>query len=58
MGPGNYGFYHFTFYPFFLPHYSLFIRENDINVDKNRYTIFGSFLYTFYKLQSSMFGPL
>ena len=53
MGPGNYGFFPVRFLPIFWLHYSLFIRDND----NNRYKFFGSFFYTIYELQSSMFGP-
>ena len=37
MGPGNYGFFPVHFLSIFWPHYSLIIREYDINTDKNRY---------------------
>ena len=47
MGPGNYGFFPLPFLPIFLPHYSLLIGENDVNIDENRYTFFGSFFTLF-----------
>ena len=37
MGPGNYRFFPLHYSPICLPYYSLFIRKNDINIDKNRY---------------------
>ena len=47
MGPGNYGLFPVHFLPIFWPHYSLFIRENDINIDKKRYTFLDSFFTLF-----------
>ena len=44
MGPGNYGFVPAHFLSIYWPHYSLFIRKNDINIDKNKYNFLGSFL--------------
>ena len=34
MGPGIYGFFSLHFLPIFWPRYSLFIKENDVNIDK------------------------
>ena len=47
MGPENYGFFPLHLLPIFWPPYSLFIRRNYINIDKNKKKKLGSFFTLF-----------
>ena len=57
MGPEIMDSTHFTFYPIYCPPYSLFIRENDINIDKNGYKKNGWFYTLFINFNSRCLAP-